>query len=171
MSELARLSSSVSPWRRWTIAAFAVSAAVLIGFVAARGSRDVSSSKTARPAPRPHAAGQVTREATNLSAEVAARTFVSIYVSFLYGRRNGAAVAPVGASLYQQLLGAQSTPTPAELTRALVVRDLTLNPDTRSTATGNAVVDDGASPPYALSFNLSFSHRRWVVTGVQKGAR
>jgi hypothetical protein len=96
---------------------------------------------------------------------------VSSYVSFLYGRRAAAAVIPVGAGLYHQLLGAQSTPTPAELTRTLIVRDLTVNPDTRATASGSAVVDDGASPPYVLSFNLSFSRRRWFVTAVQKGDR
>ncbi len=123
------------------------------------------------PAPKPDTRGQVTREAANVSPEVAAQIFVSNYVSFLYGRRAASAVTPLGARLQQQVLGAQSTPTPAELTRELVVRDLTVNPDTRAAAAGSAVVDYWASPPYALSFNLSFSHRRWVVTDVAEGHR
>lgn len=170
MSKIARLRSSVSPWARWAIRVLAVSAAVLIGVAAAPGSRGVGPSKAARPAPKPHAAGQVKSEAVN-AAEVAAQTFMSSYVSFLYGRRDGAAVTPVGAGLRRQPLGAQSPPTPAERTRALVVRDLTVSPGKAARATGSAIVDDGASPPYALSFNLSFSHRAWVVTGVHGGGR
>lgn len=171
MRKLAKPGSSATAQTRRTVAALAASAAVLIAVVAARGTRDVSPSEAGRPAPKPDAAGQATREAPNVSPEVAAQIFVSSYVSFIYGRRTASAVTPVGVGLYHQLLGAQSAPTPAELTRTLIVRDLTLNPDTRATATGSAVVDDGASPPYALSFNLSFSHRRWVVSVVQKGDR
>lgn len=171
MSKLAKMGSSISARTRWTIGALAVSAAILIGSAAAPGSRHVSPSTGARPAPKPHAASQVKREAANASAEVAARTFVSSYVSFLYGRRRSAAVTPVGGHLHQQLLRAQSTPTPAERTRALVVRDLTVSPDTTAGATGSAIVDDGAAPPYALSFNLSFSHRAWVVTDLRGGGR
>jgi hypothetical protein len=171
MSKLAGPGSSVTAPMRRTVAALAASAAVLIAFAAAGGTRDVSPSKAAMPAPKPDARDLAAREGPNDSPEIAARIFVSSYVSFLYGRRAASAVTPVGAGLYRQLLGAQSTPTPAELARTLIVRDLTVNPDTRATATGSAVVDDGASPPYALSFNLSFSHRGWVVTAVQKGDR
>jgi hypothetical protein len=121
---------------RRTVAAVAASAAVLIAFAAAGGTRDVSPSKAAMRAPKPDAGGQVAREAPNVSPEVAAQIFVSSYVSFLYGRRAASAVTPVGAGLYHQLLGARSTATPAELTRTLIVRDLTVNPDTRATASG-----------------------------------
>jgi len=169
MSKLANSGSSATTRTRRIVAALAASATVLVAFAVARGTRDVSPSEAGRPAPKSDAGSHAKREAPNVSPEVAAQIFVSNYVSFLYGRRAGSAVTPVGARLHQQVLNAQSTPTPAELTRALVVRDLTVNADTRATATGSAVVDDGASPPYALSFNLSFSHRRWVVTGVQKG--
>jgi hypothetical protein len=171
MSQLARPGSSVIARTRWTVAVLAATAAALIGFAGSRGPKDGRAPEGTRPAPRRDASREVRREATNVSAEVAARTFVSSYVSFLYGRRDGAGVAPVGARLHQQLLGARPTPTPAEMTRALIVRDLMVSPEISGTATGSAVVDDGASPPYALSFNLSFRHRRWVVTGVQKGDR
>lgn len=171
MSKLATLKPSVTARTRRTVAGLAASAAVLIAFAAARGPGGLSPSKAARPDRRPDVSGRVTREATNVLPDVAARTFVSSYVSFLYGRRAAAGVAPIGHGLYRQLLGAQSTATPAELTRSLVVRDLTVSPNATATAIGSAVVDDGASPPYALSFNLTFSHRRWLVTAVRRSGR
>ena len=61
--------------------------------------------------------------------DVAARIFVSSYVSFLYGGRAATGVSPIGHSLFEQLSDARSTATPAELTRTLVVRDLTVSPD------------------------------------------
>ena len=103
--------------------------------------------------------------------DVAARIFVSSYVSFLYEGRAGTGVSPIGHNLFEKLSDARSTATPAELTRTLVVRELTVSPTTRAAAVASAVIDDGASPPYSLSFNLTFSHRRWLVTAVQGDGR
>lgn len=179
MSKLARLGLSVIVRKRRTVAALAAGAAVLVALTAARGTGDVSGSGAAKPTAKPEAGGRVTRAAATDSLAVAARTFAGTYVSFLYGRRAASAVTPVSAGLHRRLLGAHSTPTPAELARAVYVRDLTVDPSAGATATATAVVDDGASPPYALSFNLSlnlsvnlsFSDRRWLVTAVRTDGR
>lgn len=110
-------------------------------------------------------------ETTSSTPDGAARTFAASYVSFLYGLGAAASVTPVAHGLHEELLGARSITTPAELTRAVLVRELTVSPDTGATATASAVVDDEASPPYAFSFTLSFSHGRWRVTAVQRSAQ
>jgi hypothetical protein len=170
MSKLATRDISGAARTRRTVAAIAASAVVLIVVATASPTRQARPSVTRR-ASKPDAAGKVTRDGSNASSKVAARTFLTSYVAFLYGRRDGAAVTPVGPRLHQRLLGAQSIPTPAELTRALVVRDVTVSPNASGTAVGTAVIDDGASPPYALTFDLSFSHLRWLVTSVQREGR
>jgi ABC-type transporter MlaC component len=35
------------------------------------------------------------------------------------------------------------------------------------TVRASAVVNDGASPPYTITFNLNLSHGRWLVTDVE----
>jgi hypothetical protein len=120
---------------------------------------------------RAHAPHEAPQRTSDVSPEPAARTFVSSYVSFLYGRRAADGVTAVVRSLTRQLRDAQSTATPAELSRAVVVRDLAVVPRTGTTATATAVVDDGASPPFALSFNLTLTRRRWLVTAVQRSGR
>ena len=170
MSKIARPTTSVTARTRRTVAALVATAVVVTAFAAARGGRDVRPPRAARPAAAPATRPQVTRKATSVSPEAAARTFVSSYVSFLYGRRAATDVVPVGQRLHRQLLDARSTATPAELTRPLVVRNLIVNADTRGTAIGSAVVDDGAAPPYALSFDLTLRKGRWVVTAVERGA-
>lgn len=153
------------------VAGLVVSAAALIALVAVAGPRDHTASRAPAALRGPDASGRRKGEKPPALPDVAARTFVSSYVSFLYGRGTPASVTPTGAGLYRQLFHARSTATPAELTRTLVVRDLAVTSDTATTATASAVVDDGASPPYAVTFNLSFSNRRWLVRAVRSGDR
>jgi len=111
------------------------------------------------------------RRISDVSPEPAARDFVSTYVSFLYGRLDARGVAPVARALSRRLLHGRSTATPAELSRELVVRELVVIPHAGTAATAEAVVDDGASPPYGVSFNLTFTHRHWLVTAVETSGR
>jgi len=171
MSKLARSDFSSTGRARRVLAGLTAGAAIAMALAVAQGPRDSAPARTARPSRKVDASGRVTRQAMSVLPDGAARSFASSYVSFLYGRLAAGGVAPIDLGLRHQLLAARSTATPAELARALVVRDLTVGPGTKGTAMASAVVDDGASPPYALSFNLTLSHGRWLVTSVQRGDR
>jgi hypothetical protein len=92
--------------------------------------------------------------------------FADTYVEFLYGRAAAPAVTPITTGLRSRLTGGRSVATPAERQRKLSVRDVQVTYMGRGTATARALVDDGASPPYTLSFNLSLIGGRWAVTDV-----
>jgi hypothetical protein len=132
---------------------------------------DSTPSKATSPHRKPASSARARRQPTRVVPDLAARIFVSSYVSFLYGGRDAAGISPIGRTLLRQLSDARSTATPAELARRVVVRDLTVSPAIGGTAVASAVVDDGASPPYSLSFNLSFSHGEWLATAVQRDGR
>ena len=171
MSKLAKFWPRANPFTLLVAAGLAATAAVLIAFAANRGPNQSRSFRAPRPATEAHAPHGAARGTSDVSPEPAAKTFVSSYVSFLYGQRAADGVTPVVRSLTRQLLDAQSIATPAELSREVVVRDLAVIPRTSTTATAGAVVDDGASPPYALSFNLTLTDRRWLVTAAQRLGR
>jgi hypothetical protein len=171
MSQTAGSEFLVSHRTRRTVAGLAATAAVVLALASVHAPSDSSPPKATRPLRKAAPSARARRETASLAPDVAARLFVRSYVSFLYGGRAGTGVSPIGHGLFEELSDARSTATPAELARAVVVRDLMVSPATRGAAVGSAVVDDGASPPYALSFNLTFSHRRWLVTAAQRDGR
>jgi hypothetical protein len=99
----------------------------------------------------------------------AAVAFARSYVSYFYGRASAAPVAPITQALRTQLLSERASFTPAELDRSVVVREVGFAERGTQNATARAVVDDCASPPFVLSFDLSFRHGRWLVTGAAGG--
>jgi len=170
MSKLAKYRHPTSRALR-AAAGLALTAAVLIAFAANQGPQPPGPSQAVRPTTQMDSRHGAPRRATRVSPGPAARDFVSTYVSFLYGWLAANAVAPVARALSRRLLDGRSTATPAELSRELVVRDLVVTPRAGTAATAQAVVDDGASPPYGLSFNLTLTHRHWLVTAVETSGR
>ena len=93
--------------------------------------------------------------------------FADSYLGFLYGGSPAAAVAPITDRLRAQLRAGHSMATPAELRRVVVVQAVEVTSNGPRAARASAVVDDGASPPYTITFNLSLSHGSWLVTAVE----
>lgn len=171
MSKLARSRHTAAA--SWLLAAagLAATAAVLITFVAGRRPSQAWSSHPARPAAKSDPRHRAPVGTPDVLPELAAQTFASRYVSFLYGRLAAVGVAPATRALSRQLVDARSNATPAELSREVVVRDLMVIRRTATSATAYAVVDDGLSPPYGLSFNLNLARRHWLVTAVQESGQ
>jgi hypothetical protein len=142
------------------VAGAAVAVALVAAAVATSGGRHVS-----RPDSAPGAIER-RRERAHRIPIPAAVEFVRTYLSFLYGRSSAARVAPVTPALGWRLARGRAATTPAELLRHPVVRLLTITRTRGHAAVARAIVDDGGSPQYQLTFNLSFRTRRWLVTGV-----
>jgi hypothetical protein len=75
-------------------------------------------------------------------------------------------VAPITDRLRAQLQAGRSVATPAELRRVVAVQAVEVTSTGPRAARASAVVNDGASPPYTITFNLSLSDGRWLVTAV-----
>jgi hypothetical protein len=121
-----------------------------------RSPRHVPASHRAR-APR---SGSDARRTTPINA---ALQFANSYVAFLYGEAPAGAVSPVSPSLRRQLLRGRALVTPAEVQRQVIVRGLQVLRWRGGAALADIRVDDGASPPYILSFRLRFRHGSWTV--------
>ena len=171
MSRLARFGSWATAPTLLAAVGLAATAAVLIALSGDPGCREPRSPRAARPVTNADTRHGAASGTFDVSPEPAVRAFASSYVSLLYGRRAAHGVAPVARALSRRLLDGPATATPAELSRDVVVRDLAVIPRTGTTATANAVVDDGASPPYALSFTLTLIRGRWLVTAVETDGR
>jgi hypothetical protein len=143
---------------------FAVAAAVLVLVVLLSPRRSPSRVRASRA--RVTQRGEVAREP---SPHGPALQFADTYLEFLYSRASATAVTPITSALRAGLAGRRSLATPAELRRQLSVRDVQVTPTGPRSATARAIVDDGASPPYTLSFNLRLIAERWLVTGVGGG--
>ena len=101
----------------------------------------------------------------------AALEFANSYLAFLYGRTSAADVFPASGALRRQLSRGQGLVTPAELQRQVVVRGLQLAPLAGRLLVADVRVDDGATPPYVLSFSLSLRDGRWIVERLGAGYR
>lgn len=100
------------------------------------------------------------------SPRAAALEFADTYLEFVYGRASAADVVPTSPALRARLRAGRSLTTPAELQRQVIVRGLQVTPAGATNAVAHAVVDDGSSPPYTFTFNLSLIANRWVVSAV-----
>jgi hypothetical protein len=121
-----------------------------------RSPRHVPASYRAR-APR---SGSDAHRATPFNA---ALQFANSYVTFLYGAAPAGTVAPVTPSLRRQLRRGRALVSPAERQRQVIVRGLQVLRWRGGAALADVRVDDGASPPYILSFRLRFRHGSWTV--------
>jgi hypothetical protein len=95
--------------------------------------------------------------------------FADSYLAFLYGRVSAASVTPITSALRARLTGGRSLSPPAELQRELIVRGVQVTRTGLRTTAARTVVDDGASPPNTLTFNLRLIGGRWLVTSVRGG--
>jgi hypothetical protein len=159
------LSLSPFPLRRraWLLAVAAV-VLVVVGVLLASSHRGASRAPGSRAR-----VTRARRDEREPSPQGTALQFADTYLEFLYGRSSPTTVAPVRNALRARLGAGRSLATPAELSRQLSVRDLHATPTGPHTAAARAVVDDGVSPPYTLSFDLRLIAGRWLVSGVGGG--
>jgi len=140
---------------------------VLVGFVVV----DVAAPPRQLRARGSAPAEAPTRTSARRSAAFgSALEFANTYLAFLYGMSPASGVDPVTRAFRLKLLRGRAFGAPAEGQRQVVLRELQLFKGRRGSELAAALVNDGATPPFTLSFNLSSRNRRWVVTGLASGS-
>jgi len=112
----------------------------------------------------PQAQTPVLSAAEAARARATARSFLSGYVLFLYGRGRAQQITAVTSSVRAGLRAHRSRVTPAQRHRRPRVLSLVVVGQTLDTAIATARIDDGGVTPYALTFTLEHHADRWVVS-------
>ncbi len=151
--------------------------AALVLLVAASGcggdhTRDTSSKPTTTPAvPGPIIGGPRTptnplSAAERAAATRSARTFLSRYLPYLYGRARPASVMPVSPTVARTLRTSRARATPAQQQRRPRATALTVTAQSTRSAIASATIADGGPAPYRLSFTLERRAGRWQVVAL-----
>jgi hypothetical protein len=96
----------------------------------------------------------------------AATQFLDSYLPVLYGRGQIAMVTAVTGDLRRRWRSRPPTVSPGARRLRPVVQALTTYPQTPRSAQAVALIADGGTVNYPLSFDLRLKHGRWLVTAL-----
>lgn len=104
--------------------------------------------------------------AERAAATRSARTFLSRYLPYLYGRARPASVMPVSPTVARTLRASRARVTPAQQLRRPRPTALTVTAQSARSAIAAATIADAGPAPYRLSFTLERRDGRWLVSAL-----